>query len=322
MESLTQGSGIDSNAVGDISISRKAVEGARKVSMKMVLRGLWRAYHFFRASKLGMVGISIILVFLIIGILAPLITPYEPLEKNYDKAGRLKRLMPPSKEHWLGTGLYGRDIFSQVIMGTRNALLVGLLTAFFVALIGVNVGLFSGYYGGFVDNLLMRITDIVFGVPILPFAIVALSILTRSIWWIIFVMSTLYWTTTARVIRSQVLSLKERPFIDAAKISGTSNLRIIYKHMAPNVLPQVFVHGSFAVAWAITTEASICFLGFGDPYSISWGTIIYDVFSSMVMYRAWWWFLPPGICIMLVVMAFYFAGRAYEEIANPRLKGV
>ena len=229
--------------------------------------------------------------------------------------------MQPSNNHWLGTTLYGRDVFSQVIMGTRNALFVGLLTAFFIGLIGLNVGLFSGYYGGFIDNLLMRITDIVFGVPILPFAIVALSILTRSILWIIFSMAIVFWPTTARVIRSQVLSLKERPFIDAARISGSSNLRIIYKHIAPNVLPQTLVHGAFAVAWAITTEASICFLGFGDPYSISWGTIIYDAFTSLAMYQAWWWFLPPGICIMLLVMSFYFVGRAYEEIANPRLRG-
>ncbi len=281
---------------------------------------LCRTWGFFRRSKLGLIGVLIIMFFFCIGVIAPIITPYDPFAKNYDEAGKLKKLMQPSNRHWLGTTLYGRDVFSQLIMGTRNALFVGLLTAFFVALIGLNVGLISGYYGGIIDNLLMRITDIVFGVPILPLAIVALSILTRSILWTIFVMAILFWPSTARVIRSQVLSLKERPFIDAARISGSSNLRIIYKHIAPNVLPQAFVHGAFAVAWAISTEASICFLGFGDPYSISWGTIIYDVFTSLAMYKAWWWFLPPGICIMLLVMSFYFVGRAYEEIANPRLR--
>jgi peptide/nickel transport system permease protein len=281
-----------------------------------------RTWHLFKRSKLGLIGILVILVFLVISILAPVIVPYKPLEKHYDGFGNLKALMLPSKGHWLGTTLHGRDVFSQVIMGTRNALIVGVLTAFFVALIGLNIGLFSGYYGGYIDNLLMRITDVVYGVPVLPFAIVALSLLTRNTLWIIFIMSSLFWTPTARVIRSQVLSLRERPFIDGARISGASNLRIIYKHIAPNVLPQAFVHGAFAVAWAITTEASICFLGFGDPYAISWGTIIYDVFTSLVMYKAWWWFLPPGICIVLVVMSFYFIGRAYEEIANPRLRGV
>jgi peptide/nickel transport system permease protein len=292
-----------------------------RTSISEFHNSICRLLRFFNRSKLGLTGIIIILVFLLIGILAPLISPYDPLAKNYNEAGKLKKLMPPSRAHWLGTTLNGRDIFSQVIMGTRNALFVGFLTAVFVALIGLNVGLFSGYYGGFVDNFLMRVTDIVYGIPILPFAIVAFSILTRNVFWIICVMSILFWTTTARVIRSQVLSLKERPFVDAARISGSSNLRTMYKHIAPNVLPQVFVHGAFAVAWAITTEASICFLGFGDPYSISWGSIIYDVFTSMTMYKAWWWFLPPGICIMLVAMSFYFVGRAYEEIANPRLRG-
>jgi len=279
----------------------------------------WRV---LRRNRMGLVGAIVIAVFSFVGIAGPWMVPYQPLERQYDEAGKLKRLTPPSEEHWLGTTLYGRDVLSQLVVGTRNAFLIGVLTAFFVAMIGLNVGLITGYYGGWRDNLLMRITDIVGSVPILPFAIVALSILTRSIWWIIGVMSLLYWTTAARVIRSQVLSLRERPFIDAARLSGTGNLRLIYKHIAPNVLPQALVHGAFAVSWAITTEASIAFLGFGDPYSISWGTIIYDVFSSMVMYRAWWWFLPPGICIMLVVMSFYFVGRAYEEIANPRLRGL
>src|SRR3990172_2389732 len=281
---------------------------------------LVRPWRFLRRNPMGLSGIIIILVFSVVGLLGPWFAPYQPMERQYDETGGLKRLNPPSSEHWLGTTLYGRDILSQVIVGTRSAFLVGLLTAMFVAIIGLNVGLISGYYGGWVDNLLMRLTDIVGSVPILPFAIVALSVLTRNIWWIIGVMSILYWTTTARVIRSQVLSLRQRPFVDAARISGTNDLRLLYKHIAPNVLPQAFVHGAFAVSWAITTEASIAFLGFGDPYSISWGTIIYDVLTSMVIYLAWWWFFPPGICIMLVVMSFYFVGRAYEEVADPRLR--
>lgn len=282
--------------------------------------GLGRVWDFARQSRMGLTGIIMILFFVTVGLLAPFIAAYSPMEKSYNAAGKLERLQPPSLKHPLGTTLYGRDVFSQILIGTRTVLLVGFLTAFFVAMIGVNMGLFSGYFGGWVDNLLMRITDVLFGVPMLPFAIVALSIITRSMWWIIFIMSLLYWMPTARVVRSQVLSLKERPFINAAKMSGAGSLRIIYKHIAPNVLPQVFVHGAFCVAWAMTTEASISFLGFGDPDSISWGTILHDVFSSMVMYKAWWWFLSPGFCIILMVMAFYLIGRAVEELANPRLR--
>lgn len=282
------------------------------------LAGLW---DLMRRSRLGLAGLLMIMFFVCIGLLAPMIAPFDPMERNYDTSGRLERLQPPSSKYLLGTTLYGRDVFSQIVVGTRTVLLVGFLTALFVALIGMNVGLFSGYFRGWVDNLLMRITDLLFGVPIVPTSIVALSILTRSMWWIIFIMSLLYWMSTARVVRSQVLSLKERPFIDAARMSGAGPLRIMYKHIAPNVLPQVFVHGAFCVAWAITTEASISFLGFGDPRSISWGTILHDVFSSMVMYRAWWWFLPPGFCVVLMVLSFYLVGRAVEELANPRLRG-
>ena len=170
------------------------------------------------------------------------------MARHYTEAGRLKRLEPPSREHWLGTTLYGRDVFSQVVMGTRTALLVGFATAVVVSLVGLNVGLWAGYRGGAVDTALMRVTDVVYGVPILPFGIVALSILSRSVWWIIGVMSILYWPTTARVIRAQVLSLRTRPFVDAARIAGSGPWRVVYRHIAPNVLPQVFVHGVFSVA--------------------------------------------------------------------------
>jgi len=266
------------------------------------------------------ISLAILAAFFLVGIFANELAPYDAFVKQYDANGNLLRLLPPSADHLLGTTLFGRDVFSQLILGTRTALIVGFLTAIATSVIGVNIGLLAGYFGGKLDGALMRMTDVVFCVPILPFSIVALSILNRSTWWIITVMSLLFWPIAARVIRSQVLSLKERPFTDAARMSGARPLRIIYKHIAPNVLPQAFVHGVFAIAWAITTEASINFLGFGDPNMISWGTIIYDVFTSMVSYTAWWWFLPPGICLMLVVGAFYLVAEAYEEVANPRLK--
>jgi peptide/nickel transport system permease protein len=130
------------------------------------------------------------------------------------------------------------------------------------------------------------------------------------------------WRTTARVIRSQVLTLKERPFVDAARISGASNLKIIYFEIAPNILPIALVNTTFSLAWAITTEASISFLGFGDPELTSWGTIIYGAFSAQMIGKAWWWVVPPGAAIMVLVIAVYFIGRAYEEQVNPRLKKI
>ncbi|NNG01835.1 MAG: ABC transporter permease [Desulfobacteraceae bacterium] len=273
-------------------------------------------------SKLGLAGLVVFIVCLGVAVFAPVLAPYQPLEKNYDAAGKLMKLHPPSVQHPLGTTLLGRDVFSQVIWGARPALIIGLSTAAGVILIGVNIGLISGYYGGWIDNLLMRITDIFMGVPFLPFIIVMLSLTGRSMVTVIFAMVIIMWRSTARVIRSQVLTLRERPFVDAARISGASGLKIIYVEIAPNILPIALVNVAFALAWAIITEASIGFLGFSDPDVMSWGTIIYRSFASQMSYKAWWWVVPPGAAIMVLVTAVYFIGRAYEEMINPRLQKI
>ena len=150
-----------------------------------------RAARPFAGQPAAIAGLVVLLMFLVVGVLAPKIAPYDPLAKQYTEAGRLKRLLPPSREHLLGTTLYGRDVLSQVVLGTRTALFVGFVTAAMVSVVGLNVGLWAGYRGGALDNALMRLTDVVYGVPILPFGIVALSILSRSVWWIIGVMSIL-----------------------------------------------------------------------------------------------------------------------------------
>jgi peptide/nickel transport system permease protein len=220
----------------------------------------------------------------------------------------------------LGTTILGRDVFSQLIWGVRPALIIGLCTALGTIIIGVNIGLISGYYGGWLDNLLMRITDIFMAVPFLPFIIVILSLTGKSIWTITLAMVIILWRSTARVIRAQVLTLRQRRFVDAARISGAGNLKIIYREIAPNIMPIALVNVAFNLAWAIITEASIGFLGFGDPEVLSWGTIIYQAFASEMSYKAWWWVVPPGAAIMILVTAVYFIGRAYEEMINPRLK--
>lgn len=279
--------------------------------------------NFFRlaaASRLGLLGLMVFTIWVGVALLAPVLAPHAPLEKHYDAAQRLMKLHPPSRAHWLGTTVLGRDVFSQLIWGTRPALIIGLSTAIGVILIGVNIGLIAGYYGGWIDHLLMRITDIFMGVPFLPFIIVVLSLTEPSMFTIIFAMMIIMWRSTARVIRSQVLSLRERPFVDAARISGAGSLKIIYYEIAPNIFPIALVNVAFALAWAIITEASIGFLGFGDPDVLSWGTIIYRAFASEMSYKAWWWVIPPGAAIMILVTSVYFIGRAYEEMINPRLK--
>jgi peptide/nickel transport system permease protein len=252
-------------------------------------------------------------------LIAPHIIPYDPNAYNYVD-GKLARLQLPCKAFWLGTTYYGQDVLSQVIVGSRVALIVGFVAAFFLSFIGTNIGLIAGYFGGRLDSLLMRLTDIAFGIPFLPFAVVLIALTSPSIWNIILTISFLAWRTTARVIRSQVLSLKERPFIKAAKVSGASDLRIMYIHILPNVLPMSFVYVALGIAWATLTEASLSFLGFGDPRMVSWGQILYYAFITGSAWNAWWVVMPPGICITLFVISAFMVGQAYEELVNPRLR--
>ncbi|MCL4189991.1 MAG: ABC transporter permease [Rhodobacteraceae bacterium] len=270
----------------------------------------------------GRVALVVLALFLGLAVLGPWIAPFDPMARTYGADGRLVRLAGPSAEHWLGTTLMGRDIASQMLYGARPAFLVGGMTAVGTVLIGLNIGLVAGYFGGRVDAVLMRITDIFLGLPFLPFIIVVLAMSGRSIWTIIFAMTIVMWRSTARVIRAQVLSLREMPFVAAARTTGAGDWAILYREIAPNVLPLALVSTAFALAWAIITEASIGFLGFGDPNVISWGSILYDAYASQVMYRAPWWVVPPGIAIMVLVSAVYFMGRAYEQVINPRLRAI
>ena len=270
-------------------------------------------------NPLGLFGMITLVFFVLLALFAPLIMPYQPMESQY-LDGEIVRSQPPSKHFWFGTTHYGRDVLSQVIIGSRVALIVGTLAALFLSFIGTNIGLIAGYYGGRLDNLLMRLTDICFGIPFIPFAFVLIALAGPSIWNIIITISLLGWRTTARVIRSQVLSIKERPYITAAKVSGASNLRIMYIHILPNVLPMSFLYIALGIAWATLSEASLSFLGLGDPRMISWGQMLYYAFLTGSARSSWWNVLPPGLCIALFVISAFMVGQAYEEVVNPRLR--
>ncbi len=278
--------------------------------------------HFVKAvhqTRAGQISFYVVLACIALAVIGPMVAPYGPFERIYDANERLVRLSPPTAEHWLGTTIYGRDVFSQMLWGARPAMIVGFTTAFGVVAIGVNIGLISGYYGGRIDSLMMRITDIFLGLPFLPFIIVMLAITGRSTTTIIIAMTLVMWRSAARVIRAQVLSIKQLPFVAAARTTGGGDFSIIYREIAPNIMPIALVNVAFSLAWAIITEASIGFLGYGDPKATSWGTIIHDAYASQMMYQAPWWVIPPGIAIMVMVSAVYFLGRAYEHVVNPRL---
>jgi len=294
---------------------------------------LWRETlrdHWGKLTDELSVRLSLITVaaFVLIGIFAPVIATHDPLQRQFQgDAGILIEkwaepgLLGGNPEYLLGTTAAGYDIFSQLVYGTRAALMVGLIAAVFTAGIGTLVGLVAGYYGGWVDDALMRVVDFLYGMPLLPTVIVLVAVLGPNLWNIILALIILQWRSTARVIRSQSLSLRERPFVKAAEVAGAGDWHIISRHLAPNVLPLTFLYGSFGIAWAILAEAGVSFIGLGDPNTVSWGTMLQASRAySALQFGAWWWFVPPGICIGLLVISGFLIGRGYEEITNPKLQ--
>ncbi len=286
-------------------------------SWRRALSALWAV---LRHDRFAFAGICIYVCFFLVALLAPWLAPYDP-QQTIVRGDALMAGRPPGGGFLLGTTNVGRDIFSQLVYGARPALTVGFTAAFFVVLIGTVVGIVAGYSGGWADAVLMRLADVAFGIPFLPFVIVLVAFLGASLWDIVLSMALLLWKDTARVVRAQVLTLRERGFVESARVLGASPLRVMLVHIAPNVLPVALLYGSLAVGWAILTEASVSFLGFGDATQISWGFMLQDAYVSQALsVGAYNWFVPPGVCIVLLVMAGYFISRGYEELLFPRLR--
>ena len=252
---------------------------------------------------------SIILLFAFVAIFAPVIAHYRPFQVAYSAGHHVVRLSPPSAEHWLGTTNWGMDVFSQLVWGTRVSLLVGGTAAVASAIIGTAIGLVAGYIGGWTDEIMMRITDVAFALPFLPFAMVVISMARPSLGLTIILIIAFLWRATARVIRAQVLSLKTRTYVRAARVSGAGPLRIMMRHILPNVLPLTFLYVAVGVQIGVMLEAALSFLGFGNLNRLSWGYMLNAAFRAGAMRTAWWWVLPPSIALSLFVIS--EIGRAH-----------
>lgn len=221
----------------------------------------------------------------------------------------------------LGTNHLGGDVFSELVYGTQTSLIIGVSAAFFMTVIGTVVGVVAGYVGGIVDELLMRITDIMLCLPMLPLLITLVFVFGQTLLFIVLIMSALYWTYLARIVRSRVLSLREMAFVESAQAAGASSSYIMLKHMVPNVLPLSFAAMVLNVPSAIVTEAVLSFIGLGDPTVPTWGKMLEYAFRYGAFGRlAWWWIIPPGLALMILSLGFVFIGHAVDEVVNPRLR--
>jgi peptide/nickel transport system permease protein len=279
-------------------------------------------WSIFRQNPLGKIGMALIIMFGVMALcsfIPPMLDPmYNPMT-GVDPD--ISSSVGPSVRHWLGTDFMGRDILSQLLAGARIAFMVGVSAAFMTVFLGTAIGMTAGYMGKVTDTALMRFADMVMVMPTLLFVLMLSSLFGQlSIWTIVIIIGLFRWPGVSRVIRSQTLSLKQRPFIEAAKVAGASHLRIIFRHIMPNVLPLSFLYMTFRVTSAITIEAALAFLGFGDPGTVSWGMMLQWVWKTGHMFKAPYWLLPPGICISLITLSFYMLGRAMDEVLDPRLR--
>jgi len=279
-----------------------------RVGFKALMRAVLR-------HRLSAVGIVIIVAIAGMAVFAPWLAPYDP-----NKQDLYQVLKGPSAEHWLGTDNVGRDLLSRVIYGSRVSMYVGLVATAFAAFIGILIGLIAGYRGGVIDNVLMRITDTFMCFPFLVFVLVMAAALGPGINNIILSIALLGWTGFARIIRGQVLTVRELPFIEAARAVGVSRTGIMFRHVLPNSLAPVIVAASITIGAAIMTEASTAFLGLGvEPPTASWGKELRVGFTYLDRFPLF--SIAPGLMVSLAVLAFNFLGDGLRDAMDPRLRG-
>jgi peptide/nickel transport system permease protein len=273
----------------------------------------------FSRQRMGLIGLTMLSLAIAVAIFAPLLAPYDPAERVRVSIDSI--YAPPSPEHPLGTDDAGKDVLTNLIYGARVSLTVGFFASFITLVIGGSVGIIAGFYGGRVENVLMRLTDILLVIPDLPLMIILIALLGRKLWVIIVVVGILSWTGTARVVRSQTLSVKERKFVQRARAIGAGNLYIVRRHIFPLVFPLMVVNAVLVISGIILYEATLAFLGLGDPTRLSWGQMLQFAFTRGAMSAgAWWVLVPPGLAIAWVALGLTLLGNGLERVFNPRLE--
>lgn len=271
--------------------------------------GLWLA---FSQNRLSWVGLGLIALIVLVAIFAPLIAPYDPLEQNI-----VSRLEPPSAEFWLGTDSYGRDVLSRLIYGARISLVVGFVAILIAMAIGATLGIVSGYVGGLFDQFVMGLLDVMLSFPTLLLGLMIAAMLGASLENLIIAIAVTEIAPFARVARAPTISLKQRDFVEASRSYGSGHLRIMGKHILPNMVSDVVVMSSLWMASAIRTEASLSFIGLGvPPPTPTWGSMIREGFENIL--DAWWLAVFPSLAILMTVLALNLLGDALRDAADPK----
>ncbi len=271
-------------------------------------------FQKFTKNKLAVIGSIILFIIIMSAVLAPWIAPYK-----FEDISLLDKLKPPSKEYWLGTDRYGRDIFTRLLYGGRISLLVGFCSVAGALVIGVSVGAVAGYFGGIVDAILMRLVDIVISIPSIFLLITVVTIFKPSVANLILIFALISWTSTARLVRGEFLSLRSREFVLASKTIGTKSYKIIFSHILPNAMGPIIVSATLLVGGVILSEAALSYLGLGiQPPTPSWGNMLQDAQNYTVMLTAPWYPFFPGLLILLTVLSFNFIGDGLRDALDPK----
>jgi peptide/nickel transport system permease protein len=298
-----------------------ATTDPRRIAWTRRRRALASAWRDMRSDKAGMAGLIILALFILMAVFAPVLADKEGLRaiNSLDNDPWL----PPSEFPPLGTDSLGRSVWTQFVWGSRISLLVGLAATLLAIVIGTVVGVAAGFYGGRIEGVLMRLTEWFLVIPFLPLAIALAAILGPSLRNIILVIGITSWPSSARLVRAQVLTVKQRLYVDRSRALGASDGHLMARHVLPNIAGLVLANTTLTVPVAILSETTLAFLGLGDPTNASWGKMLEEAFQQGALTeQAWWYYIPPGLGILLVVLAFTLIGHALEEVLDPRLKEV
>jgi peptide/nickel transport system permease protein len=302
--------------VADATPARRL--STRQLTRQRRLASYRRTWRAFRSHRSGVAGLALLVVFIFVALAAPLLASSRGLDVTVANGPVLGA---PSSHYWLGTDDSGRSVLTLLIWGARISLFVGLSATVISMVIGTFLGLVSGYFGGWIGRITFRVTEWMLVIPFLPLAIALAAVLGRGLVNIIIVIGVTSWPGTALLIRSQTLSIKERAYVERAEAIGGGRWHQLGRHVLPNVMPMVFANTTLTVAAAILTETTLSFLGLGDPTRTSWGTMLDNAYQvGAITTGSWWFVVPPGICVVLVVLAFTLVGQALEEVLNPRLR--